>query len=219
MADFNERRAKIDTVAIHGNPQFGKDQLAALTAHTLVDIAEALTAIYGVLSEGVEPSTGGPGTAPIDPVSGEPALAEDVGDDESEEPVEVGDWVVPLNDELPIPREVIAVGGSEGKPWLIYGYSDDEGDPHESGKLWADQFTRVDPPRPPAPPETEATNPADGPEQRRKAAEAHMANINTEPKVEYESASYDAPGMSGKDFDVPLGIPGAPVKVKSKGGK
>jgi hypothetical protein len=229
MADFNERRAKIDAAAIHGNPTFGKDQLAALNAHSLVDIAEALTALVGIGAD-VTDRLGGweriagvaelpdgrvvSGTLPVGDVDGD----DDQGDDDVNDPdLDIGDIVAALADPTTELGVVIATGSSEGRAWLRYEYhdeADDDDEQRQSGKVWADQLTAYV--RPPA--ETAATNPADGAERRRKVAEAHLEHVNTEAPVEYEQVTFDT-GKDGREFDVPIGIPGAPVVVKSKGAK
>ena len=184
MADFNDRRAKIDAAAIHGNPAFGKDQLAALDAQSRVDIAEALTAIVGALGELID-GLGGwqrigtitmpdgtevTGTIPESAIVGEQQGDDD--DDDDLEQLEVGDPVAAVAEPGTLLGEVNAMGVSEGRPWVTI--LDDEGG--ETGKVWAEQLVKY---VPPAPAETVATNPEDGLEQRKAAAEAHMANINT----------------------------------------
>lgn len=209
MTKYDERRAKIDAAAIHGNPAFGRDQLAALDAQSRVDIAEALTALVGILGDGYEPdptaAAAAAGKRP-DPEGGDDEERE-TDDEPDGEPLDVGDLVAASNNTGHELGEVVTVGVSEGRSWVQY--EDAEGE--VSGKVWADQLTRIDP----APAETEATNPADGLDERKRLAELHMANINDEPKVEYEQVKFEA-GESG-EFDVPIGMSGAPVVVKKAG--
>lgn len=144
--------------------------------------------------------------------------------------IEVGSIVGILGeDDGPVVElgDVVAMGVSEGREWLKY----DDGLGNVSDKVWADLVVLMPPvvevtPAPavtkpkknkkskaqPEPPDF--TSP-EAQEERRLAAEAHMANINTEEKVQYAPTEFEADGMG--EFDVPLGIQDAPVVVKNRG--
>jgi hypothetical protein len=231
--NFESYRERIARLNANGNEQYVAVAVRTMTAELLVDIAEALAALVGVSSDGLERLGGWERIAGVvelpdgrvvtGTIPAEASAPRDefvgAGPTDDDEPdaldIEVGSWVLPIDaDANTLRREVMAMGLSEGKEWLKYGYLDEDDEPHVSSKLWADQFVAVTP----APLEPADLTSEDAQAERKRLADEHMANLNNEKPVEYEPGTFDLDADDRKEkFDVPIAMPGKSVKIKKAG--